>query len=324
MIYNGYRFHASAAGKLYNPTLVLYFLKYLQRQGEYPEEPLDENFAMDRAKIGYISGLPEGETLICKTLNEQAPVTIQHLANRFGVRQMLQAAKDQTFMASLLYYFGVLTLADRTPQGAHILGIPNLVVRRLYLERLHEMLTPAQQLNEAHDTAEKFYSSGDMTPVCEFIEQTYFRVFDNRDYKWTNELTIKTVFLTLLFNDFFYLMDSEPALERGYADLIMIIRPDMRQYQLLDFLLEFKYVGLKQLGATSDAVRGMPREKLCTLAPVKAKLAESQRKLREYRHTLRRVYGDKLRLRVYSVAAIGFERLIWQAMSQHEADASSR
>lgn len=64
----------------------------------------------------------------------------------------------------------------------------------------------------------------------------------------------------------------------------------------------------------------MSREELCTLAPVKAKLAESTRKLREYRHTLRRVYGDKLRLRVYSVAAIGFERLIWQEISQDEQE----
>lgn len=35
-----------------------------------------------------------------------------------------------------------------------------------------------------------------------------------------------------IFENLSLLMDSEPALERGYADLIMIIRPDMRQYQL--------------------------------------------------------------------------------------------
>ncbi|GAK57197.1 AAA-ATPase-like protein [Candidatus Vecturithrix granuli] len=116
------------------------------------------------------------------------------------------------------------------------------------------------------------------------------------------------------------LMDSEPALEQRYADLIMISRPDMRQYQLLDFLLEFKYVGLKQLGLTRDAVRGMPLDEICTLAPVKAKLAESKRKLREYHQTLDRIYGGKLRLRVYSIAAIGFDRLIWQEISHTQQE----
>jgi hypothetical protein len=49
-------------------------------------------------------------------------------------------------------------------------------------------------------------------------------------------------FLTLLFNDTFYIMDFEPKSVRKYTDLTMIVRPDMRRYQLKDFLLEFKYI----------------------------------------------------------------------------------
>jgi hypothetical protein len=56
--YNGYRFSSRADGLLYNPTLVLYFLKHLQRSCAYPENMLDENLAMDRGKISYISRLP--------------------------------------------------------------------------------------------------------------------------------------------------------------------------------------------------------------------------------------------------------------------------
>jgi hypothetical protein len=41
-------------------------------------------------------------------------------------------------------------------------------------------------------------------------------------------------------------MDSEPALDQGYGDLSLILRPDMRQHQLLDHLLEFN-VALKTL-----------------------------------------------------------------------------
>jgi len=36
-------------------------------------------------------------------------------------------------------------------------------------------------------------------------------VFDNRDYAMANELTIKTAFASVLFNDGWYLMDSEKA-----------------------------------------------------------------------------------------------------------------
>ncbi len=78
--------------------------------------------------------------------------------------------------------------------------------------------------NGIRQIAGDFYRTGNMQPLCDFIEQKYFKVFDNRDYRWANELTINTAFLTLLFNDLFYTMDSEASLERGYADLTMIVR----------------------------------------------------------------------------------------------------
>jgi len=45
-----------------------------------------------------------------------------------------------------------------------------------------------------------------------------------------------------------YIMDSEPALERTYADPTMILRPEMRRFRLLDILL----VNITQLGKTTD------------------------------------------------------------------------
>ncbi len=74
-----------------------------------------------------------------------------------------------------------------------------------------------------------------MQPLCDFIEQHIFKVFDNRDYATANELTIKSIFLTLLYNDVFYIMDSEKVLARGYSDLSMILRPDMRRTDFLIF-----------------------------------------------------------------------------------------
>jgi hypothetical protein len=71
---------------------------------------------------------------------------------------------------------------------------------------------------------------------------------------------VKTAFLVMLFNDAFYVMDSEPALERRYADLMLRVRPDMRQYALLDHLLEFKTVSLKETGLQSAELVTPPRE----------------------------------------------------------------
>ena len=140
--------------------------------------------------------------------------------------------------------------------------------------------------------------------------KSYFKAFSNRDYLWTDELTVKTAFLTLLFNDTFYIMDSEPELDRQYADLTMRVRPDMRRYQLLDFLMEFKYVKLKKLGLTAEQVKQLSDEELMAKKIVKQKLIESENQLKSYRQTLQSCYGNQLRLHSYSVVAVGYERLI--------------
>jgi hypothetical protein len=56
------------------------------------------------------------------------------------VEDMLKTVKDKTLMASLLYYFGVLTIGGETGLGKHILRIPNLAIRKLYVERIQEIL----------------------------------------------------------------------------------------------------------------------------------------------------------------------------------------
>ena len=151
-----------------------------------------------------------------------------------------------------------------------------------------------------------------MKLLCDFIEQRYFKIFDNRDYRWANELVVKTAFLTLLFDDNFYIMDSETSLERGYADLTMIVRPDMRQYPLHDFLMEFKYISLKDAEMTGEQAKQMSNDELKALAPVRRKLAEYETKIGSYRKTLLSEYGNRLRLRTYTVVSIGFERLIME------------
>ena len=309
--YDGYCFFYTQKSKLYNPTLALYFLKHLQDTCQYPRQILDDNLAMDRGKIIYISQLPHGEIVIAEALNSEKPLAIAQLASRFGVNDMLTATKDTPFMASLLYYFGVLTFGGDTPSGELILRIPNLVMRKLYVEQLQDLFLPDWTAKEnARRITQQFYQTGNLQPLCQFMVKSYFKAFSNRDYRWTDELTVKTAFLTLLFNDTFYIMDSEPELKRQYADLTMIIRPDMRRYQLLDFLIEFKYVKLKKVGVTAKQVKQLSDDELKAKEPIKDKLVESESQLKSYRQTLQSRYGSKLRLHCYSVVAVGYERII--------------
>ncbi len=79
--------------------------------------------------------------------------------------------------------------------------------------------------------------------------------------------------------------------------------------------VRIKYVGLQELGLSGDELKRMGRADLKALPPVQQKLAASQRKLEGYRATLQGAYGERLRLRAFSVVALGFERLVWDELT---------
>jgi len=151
-----------------------------------------------------------------------------------------------------------------------------------------------------------------LEPLCDFIEQRYLPVFDNRDLRWSNELVVKTAFLITLFNDIAYIMDSETAIARGYCDLSLIVRPDRRQYALLDHVIEFKHLKVGDLpGLDSAVLAAMPREELRARPEVARLLADAQCQLAGHRKTLEGIYRDRLKLRTHALVCIGLVRFVW-------------
>ncbi|MBK5968348.1 MULTISPECIES: AAA family ATPase [Thiorhodovibrio] len=312
--YNGYRFTEEAGDSLYNPTLSLYFFKALATQGKYPRQLLDENMAMDRNKLAYIAALPHGEDLLIEALSGDDRVLVPELVQRFGVADVLAAVKDQPFMASLLYFFGILTLAGLNSFNECQLRIPNLVARGLYVERLRERwLPPNARASELPSAVRALGQQADPTALCDLIEHQYFAVLSNRDYRWSNELLVKFAFLTLLFDNRLYMAVSELETGRGYVDLALIVRPDMRRFQARDLLLEFKYLSLKALGLSGAQVRAQPREALMQYPAVADKLDEAEAQARDYGGTLITRHG-LADLRAFAVVALGVERLVWRVL----------
>lgn len=311
--YNGYLFRPDAQEPLYNPTLSIYFLDALQRECEPPSEILDVNLSMDKNKLEYIASRPGGDHLIQQLLEDQPNLGVQRILNRFSLKDLVKPKLGHDSLVSLLFYFGMTTLQGRDAQGQPLLRIPNLVTRGLYFDQLRELLLPDEfDQDEGRALAKLFYSTGAIQPLCDFIQEQVYRAFSNRDYRHANELTVKALFLSLLYNDMAYIVDSEPELERRYADLLMLLRPEQRIYQLFDLLVEFKYVELTEVGLKAAQVRAKSTTELAALDPIKEAFTTARTALHAYRQSLVAKYGDLLKLRVYVVVSLGFERLLWQ------------
>lgn len=315
--YNGYCFAQSEASTVYNPTLSLYFLDYYQEYRRYPHNFLDENLAMDRNKLEYIARLPHGETLIVQALSDDTSIAVNQLSERFGVADVLNAIKDQTFMASLLYYFGILTQAGMDPLFGQLqLKIPNLVARTLYVERLQALLlSEYDERLTIQRSAQALCLNADLQPLCDFIEQRYFNILSNHDYRWSNELIIKVAFMTLLYNDNLYMMISETESNRRYVDLSLIVRPDKRQFKALDLVIEFKYLSLEQLKLNGEQLKALSVEQLHALPLVAEKRVQALQQARDYVDSLQLQY-PQAKLHGFAVIALGFERIVWQAFKK--------
>jgi hypothetical protein len=81
-------------------------------------------------------------------------------------------------------------------------------------------------------------------------------------------------------------MDSEPELGRRYADLTMIIRPDMRHGKIFDMLIAFKFLSLKDMNMGGEAIRAMTSEQTQALPLVEKAITDGRKQVL--------VYGSRL------------------------------
>jgi len=283
-----------------------------------PEDLMDENLAVDTQKINYISKLPIGETIVTELGQKNTCIEIEKLKARFGIEDLLlDHSKDRQFIASYLYYVGALTMSGVTKTGKTALRIPNLLMKSLYIDRIMEILLPDPAIRDKGKmAAEQLYTRGNIQPLCDFIVTHYFKILSNRDYAWANELTVKIAFLTLLYNDSLYIMDSETEINRRYTDLTMIIRPDKRQFEIYDILIEFKYISLKEAELTGEVARKMDQIELYEMQCIKSNMESAIQQARQYEKALNQKYTE-LRLKSFAVVALGFDRISWKFL-EHE------
>ncbi len=317
--YNGYRFTEDSEELVYNPTNVLYFLKHLDELGKPPTALHDQNLRTDRSKLSFLARTTAGSGVIEQLTEGDGTVKVRRLETGFSLDDLLtRIGEDDQFVASFLYYMGLLTRTRDVPPR---LRIPNLVVRKLLLDRLLEIFLPQpDEYRAAHHAADAFFEDGDLRHLLDFFEQSLLPVLSNRDRgaaprrpglsgSGVNEMVIKALFLSILFDDARYAVFSEIELEHRYADLCLLVRPEMRRHGFFDVIFEFKLVRRAELGKKGDELREMDDSALRELKLVAKALAAARKQALAYRAALARKLGE-VEPRCYVVVAVGLERVL--------------
>jgi hypothetical protein len=86
----------------------------------------------------------------------------------------------------------------------------------------------------------------------------------------------------------------------------------MSKFPIFDFILEFKYISLSDVTDSGKELRDMSIDKLKALTVVKKNATDAKKQLLSYKSSLKNKYGHELKLKLLSVVAVGFDRLVWQ------------
>ena len=239
--YNGYRFTNQVNIRLFNPDMVLYFLKEYSIMNKYPEVMLDTNVISDYRKVRNIfkiGGEEDSKFELLESLVEDGCIDFP-LTRLYN----LEAEFTQDDFLSLLFYMGMLSFREVSDIGWRF-EVPNYVIKKLYFEYFTAIFLAKTRFSKTKrpiaQTISALISQGNPEPFFKIVEYVLAENHSNRDELSYGEKHLQTLMVGLLFPYESYYIHSEYEAKRGYPDIFLERMPN-RPIKY-DIVLELKYV----------------------------------------------------------------------------------
>ncbi len=237
--YNGFLFAENVETKLYNPEMVLYFLKEFVYKNTYPRDLIDSNIATDYGKIRRLFhlGMLERNNIVLEALIETGVVE-GLLTKQFSFEK--EFTEDD--FISLLFYLGFVTIKE-ADISLFQFSFPNYVIKGLYWEFFLASLKEQHQLDfKTVDVRKKLKKMAQNNEVSDFVGliEKALETLSNRDFVQLDEKYIKALFVGFASLSNLYFIKSEPEFEQKYPDVMFLYRPPF--FPNYQFLFELKYL----------------------------------------------------------------------------------
>ncbi len=252
--YDGYRFSLYAEDKMYNSTLVLYFLSELKQGGRYPRQMLDMNVRTDYGRLYAIakaaSGVDTGTRELLDEILTNESVS-SPLVEQFGTKLLF--GREQ--IVSLFYYMGMLTFADdAAAMFEPKLVIPNKVMRDLQWGYMALALSDHDGIridtSMLSSALRKMAKNGEIQPLLDVFQSQVIERISNRDLMKFDEKTMKLMLIAYLSQTQVFRIASELEFAHGYCDLLLGLRGDASGNKYA-WIIEAKYV---KTDATAEVI----------------------------------------------------------------------
>jgi hypothetical protein len=239
--YDGYNFSGKSTKLLYNPDMVLYFLKEYSISSSYPDEMLDVNIMSDYRKIQSIFKIGGAEIEKFELLEElvkkgYADFPLTRLYN-------MEAPFSNDDFLSLLFYMGLLTVKE-IRSSTWRFEIPNYVIRKLFFEYFTAIFLEKTKFAKSHSpiikSIDDLVNDANPEPFLKIVEYVLAENHSNRDELSYGEKHLQTLIIGLLFPYKAFQIHSEYESKKGYPDIFLEKMPGkLMNYEIV---LELKYV----------------------------------------------------------------------------------
>ncbi len=240
--YDGYRFATAAENVVYNTDMVLYYLKHSVPNKPGPDELIDDNVRIDYGKLRHL--LTVGRRLN-GNFDLLRDVIAEGRADSKIATSFPQARLDQreNFL-SLMHYFGLLSIRG-VAAGVPRLGIPNQTVRRLMYGYLRDAYRDvgvfSLDLVEFDRLTRQMALEGAWQPAIERLSAAIAEHTGIRDYL-QGEKVVQGFLAAYLSASGYFVFHTEMELAKGYADIVLVPRPERYPGMRHGFVIELKYV----------------------------------------------------------------------------------
>ena len=242
--YNNYCFSENFEERVHNPNMVLYFLDAYMSRKRIPSELIESSFATDYRKLEYLviknKQISDNFDILQEVMTNGEVAS--ELVESFPIREI----ENSSEFVSLLYYLGLLTVKERAGLVKYKFCIPNLAIKKIvygYMTRaLNEVFEVKNSfIYELQNAFDKMAINGEWEKALNLCIESYYNKTSVRD---TNgkELALKMFVLAYLSFDAYHVAQSEPELNRGYADIYLKSSILGEAYTKYEYLFEFKYI----------------------------------------------------------------------------------
>ena len=223
--YNGYLFNAEANTRIYNATLVNYFIsQYDMKRCKMPIKMLDANVASDYKAIMKLFNIGDADSNY-KVLEEL--IENNSITGIIKDRYELNREFNGDDFITLIYSMGFITIKDEIVGGLYEFEIPNYVIKMLYFNYFAVELEKRNQFKITGSLSKTLTQLllGDIEPFNKQLNEV-ITTLSNRDHYGFEEKHFQVISLALLSYAEFYFIKSQTEKNRKYPDILLIGRDE--------------------------------------------------------------------------------------------------